>query len=220
MVASGSMAASVSIRPAEPRDREEILALHLQAFAEDPIVLGIAAYAPQPQAAQQALIRSWLDPYLEGVEGGLCDLAVETTPQGERILGAMTWNPSDGDESLDEQASDDESLAADPEAVTLFGNAIPLIEADHRLSVAASPREPHWYACMIVVSPQAQGKGVGSALMRHGLERADRDGLPAHLESTTPDSRRLYERFGFAAHTALQVGNLPTYWAMTRPAQR
>lgn len=247
------MAASVSIRPAEPRDHEEILALHVEAFAEDPIVAGIASRAPEPQAAQVALIQYWLDPYLEGVDGAVCDVAIEQSEAGERILGVMTWNPEEGGIQGDGEGAADAAVDAAIEAATstardskgseaggtgadgtidsasgepvdesefeaLFGDAVALMEEDHRVSEAAAPHEPHWYACMIVVSPQAQGKGVGSALMCHGLTRADHDGLPAHLESTTPDSRRLYERFGFRETAELHVDGLPTYWAMTRPA--
>ena len=54
--------------------------------------------------------------------------------------------------------------------------------------------------------PQARGKGVGSALLAHRLRVVDHSANPlAFLESTTPASRRLYERFGFEA-----VGSVPT----------
>ena len=49
--------------------------------------------------------------------------------------------------------------------------------------------------------------------------RVDAEGLPAHLESTTPGSRRLYERFGFRQVAELAGSGLPVYWAMTRPAR-
>jgi len=44
---------------------------------------------------------------------------------------------------------------------------------------------------MLTVVPAAQGRRVGSRL----LERAG--DMPVALESTTPGSRRLYERCGF-----------------------
>ena len=72
---------------------------------------------------------------------------------------------------------------------------------------------------MIAVAPEARGTGTGSALLRHGLERVDADGVPAHLESTSPGSRRLYERLGFEQVAVLDAPPLPSaYWAMTRPA--
>ena len=71
---------------------------------------------------------------------------------------------------------------------------------------------------MIAVVPLARGMGTGSTLLRRGLDRVDADGMAAHLESTTPGSRRLYERLGFKRVAVLDAPPLPAYWAMTRPA--
>ena len=58
-------------------------------------------------------------------------------------------------------------------------------------------REPHLYlSCMGVVGGR-QGAGLGSAMLRHRLERADADGLAAYLEASSPRSRALYLRHGF-----------------------
>ena len=40
------------------------------------------------------------------------------------------------------------------------------------------------------MSPELQGRGIGSALMQPVLERCDRDGMPAYLEATTPRGGR------------------------------
>ena len=84
---------------------------------------------------------------------------------------------------------------------------------------AHRPAEPHWYLYMVAVAPAARGRGIGGRLLGHGLKRVDAEGLPAHLESTTPGSRRLYERFGFRQVAELAGSGLPVYWAMTRPAR-
>ena len=70
------------------------------------------------------------------------------------------------------------------------------------------PTETHWYLPFIAVDPMHQGKGLGSALLIHALQICDRDQLPAYLEATSPDSRRLYERHGFEALGEIQVGRL------------
>ena len=59
------------------------------------------------------------------------------------------------------------------------------------------PHEPHWYLPLIGTDPTKQGRGYGSALLRHALARCDRDGLPAYLESSNPDNIGYYQRFGF-----------------------
>jgi ribosomal protein S18 acetylase RimI-like enzyme len=81
------------------------------------------------------------------------------------------------------------------------------------------PEEPHWYLPFIGVAPEAQGRGFGSALLRRGLARCDRDGLPAHLESTNPRNVPFYERFGFRAIGLIQTQTSPHIVAMTRPAR-
>jgi GNAT superfamily N-acetyltransferase len=81
---------------------------------------------------------------------------------------------------------------------------------------AVRPRVDHWYLADIAVVGRARGLGVGSALLAHRLAAVDRHRLPAFLEATTPGSRRLYERFGFAATERVAIPSGPM--AMLRPA--
>lgn len=81
---------------------------------------------------------------------------------------------------------------------------------------ANHPNEPHWYLPMIGVDTRMQNRGVGSALMRYSLERCDRDGLPAYLESSNPRNISLYRRFGFEVTGEIQAGSSPTMYPMVR----
>ena len=78
------------------------------------------------------------------------------------------------------------------------------------------PAEPHWYLPLIGVDPSCQGQGHGAALMRHALERCDRDGLPAYLESSNPRNISLYLRHGFEIMGEIQVGASPRVTPMYR----
>lgn len=78
------------------------------------------------------------------------------------------------------------------------------------------PTERHWYLPFIAVDPMHQGKGLGSALLIHALQICDRDHLPAYLEATSPDSRRLYERHGFEALGEIQAADSPPLFPMLR----
>lgn len=49
---------------------------------------------------------------------------------------------------------------------------------------------------MLVTAPDEQRRGAGNMLLKWGLERADRAGLPSYLESSEA-GRRLYEKHGF-----------------------
>lgn len=78
------------------------------------------------------------------------------------------------------------------------------------------PSEPCWYLPLIGVDPVCQGRGYGSALLRHALEQCDRDRMPAYLESSNPRNIPLYERHGFEAIGAIRSGSSPTVVPMLR----
>ena len=56
---------------------------------------------------------------------------------------------------------------------------------------------PHDYLLQLAVDPAHHGQGLGSTLLRAGLERADRARRPVWLETTNPRNVALYERHGF-----------------------
>ena len=84
---------------------------------------------------------------------------------------------------------------------------------------AHHPAEPHWYLPLIGVDPAHQGKGLGSALLRHALARCDRDGTAAYLESTARANIPFYERHGFMVRGEIQVGTSPPLFPMVRVAR-
>lgn len=86
--------------------------------------------------------------------------------------------------------------------------------------MAFHPQEPHWYLPLIGIDPQHQGKGLGGALLDHALALADRDGVPAYLESSNPRNIDLYERHGFERLGRIQNGSSPTLVPMLRKPHR
>ena len=82
--------------------------------------------------------------------------------------------------------------------------------------------EPHWYLSTLGVDPPRQGQGVGSALLRPVLARADAAGLPCYLETDKARNVPFYQKHGFEV---VEEGVLPgdggyRYWTMKRPARR
>ncbi|MEV5593260.1 GNAT family N-acetyltransferase [Streptomyces sp. NPDC052496] len=79
------------------------------------------------------------------------------------------------------------------------------------------PTEPVWFLGSVGVDPGCQGRGLGGAVVRPGLEAADAAGLPAFLETSDIRNVRFYERLGFqvTAEYPLPDGG-PRTWAMTR----
>lgn len=78
------------------------------------------------------------------------------------------------------------------------------------------PEEPHWYLPLVGVEPNAQGSGIGGALMRHAVARCDQDRALAYLESSNPRNISLYERHGFEVMGQIQVGAAPLVTPMLR----
>ncbi len=127
-------------------------------------------------------------------------------------LGTALWFPpgAPGVRRRDRLA---EAVSMLPEGLDCFGRALrweKLIGAHH-------PREPHWYLQTLSVRPSAQLQGVGSALIAPGLERADSDGLSAHLETQRFSNVPFYERFGFELTGEISLPDSPSVWLMSRP---
>jgi GNAT superfamily N-acetyltransferase len=79
------------------------------------------------------------------------------------------------------------------------------------------PHEPHWYLATLGTDPEAQGQGIGSALMRPVLEHCDAEGWPAYLESSKERNIPFYSRHGFAVVREVPLpGGGPSIWTMWR----
>ena len=75
--------------------------------------------------------------------------------------------------------------------------------------------EPFWYLDHIGVDAEHRGGGVGTALIQHGLAFAERDGVPAFLETARPGNVAYYERRGFRTVTDADApGGGPHIWFM------
>ena len=60
---------------------------------------------------------------------------------------------------------------------------------------------PHTYLWFLGVAPQAQGLGIGSRLLKAGLDQLDAQGRAAFLETGTQRNVDLYRRHGFEIAT-------------------
>jgi ribosomal protein S18 acetylase RimI-like enzyme len=90
------------------------------------------------------------------------------------------------------------------------------------LLAAAHPRQAdHYYIVFYAVRSSDQGRGTGSALLRHITDRADVAGVGTYLECSTRRSLNLVRRCGF--HTRRPIGlpgGLELYPAWREPEVR
>lgn len=86
--------------------------------------------------------------------------------------------------------------------------------------VIRAPR--HAYLWIVGTSPSAQGKGVGSRVMRRMLKELDKHEMPAYLETSAEKNIPFYERLGFKVVRRLDLPDedCPPMWAMWRIPDR
>jgi GNAT superfamily N-acetyltransferase len=81
-------------------------------------------------------------------------------------------------------------------------------------------REPHWYLATLGIDPDFHGRGLGSALLQPILERCDREGTLAYLESSKESNLPFYQRHGFEVSGHIPIPEGPMIWQMTRVPDR
>ena len=94
--------------------------------------------------------------------------------------------------------------------------ALPIEE----LLAAAHPRQvDHYYIVFYGVRPSHQGRGIGSGLLRHIIDRADVAGVGTYRECSTQRSLNLVLRCGFHARPPIGLpGGPELYPAWREPA--
>ena len=105
----------------------------------------------------------------------------------------------------------------------VFEDGVPAARREEVLGMAEEmglhhPDVPHWYLPFIGVHPARQGRGYGTALMRHALETGERISMLAYLESSNPANISLYERMGFEIAGAIRTPTSPPVTPMHRRA--
>ena len=80
------------------------------------------------------------------------------------------------------------------------------------------PPAPHWYLGTFGVDPDAQGRGLGRALLLAWLGHVDEAPEDVYLETDRPENLAFYERAGFATVRETAVCDV-SIWCMRRPAR-
>jgi ribosomal protein S18 acetylase RimI-like enzyme len=182
-------------------DEDRAIATITMAFGNDPVTRWVFRDA-------NTYLTYW--PRVTQAFGGAA-FANGTADSIDECGGVALWLPPG-------VAPDDETMGV------LAAEAAPAADQDEVFGFMGQmdefhPKEPHWYLPLIGVDVTKHGRGYGSALLRHALERCDRDRLPAYLEATSPQNKALYERHGFEEIGVIQAGSSPPMWPMQRTAR-
>jgi ribosomal protein S18 acetylase RimI-like enzyme len=186
-------------------DLDSLEATLADAFHDDPMMAWIYPETDTRPAHSQAFMRAGLD---MGFPHGH---VYSATPDA----GAAVWAPPDVD-LFDDAAITNmftllgEQIGARAEEV---GNGLLEVSAHHPHDV------PHFYLFILGTKRSQQSKGLGSSLMREVLDRCDRQGLAAYLESSNPRNVPFYERHGFKVTAEVALSPECTIRPMWRDAQ-
>ncbi|MGH1555504.1 GNAT family N-acetyltransferase [Streptomyces sp. L7] len=193
---------SVAIRTAGEGDRELVVRLLDDAFQDDPVSGWIFPDSEYRRTTHHKLMAAFTDSVFAD---GRIDLAEDGAACALWLSVPGEAHAADGE---DEAVQLREFVDPDNERV----------ETIARLMAEGHPTgRAHEYLWMIAVTPGRQGEGLGAALIRHVLERCDREGLPAYLEASSERSTKLYERLGYAfTDSTLDLPDGPRMYPMWR----
>ena len=168
-----------------------------RAFDDDPIAL-FAHPSPLTRPPRQAY---WFTGRLRTL------IAEELCFCDDERTGAALWAPADRWEMPNSELL---------RVLRLANRRMPQVYAGFRRVDGVHPHEPHYYLAVLGVEPRGQRKGLGSKLLAPMLERCDREGVPAYLESSKEQNIAFYARHGFRVTGEVRMPRGPTLWLMWR----
>ncbi|WP_329271041.1 GNAT family N-acetyltransferase [Streptomyces sp. NBC_01451] len=212
----------VAIRTAGEDDRELVVRLLDGAFQDDPVSGWVFPDPDHRRATHPRLMAAFLDIVLaEGrvdltEDGTACALWL-SVPADTHAENAEN-DGEEKEEGVEGETGQGDDAARMREAVDPDNERVELIA---QLTAGIHPSgRAHEYLWMIGVAPDSQGRGLGTALVQHVLDRCDREGLAAYLEASSARSRTLYERLGFdLLDSPLELPDGPRMWPMWREPQ-
>jgi GNAT superfamily N-acetyltransferase len=191
---------TIEPRPAAPADLDDVVQLFAEAFAADPMITW-----PMPPGAPLTDVVSLFAIIIRDAYGptGTVWVVGETG-----VDGAAVWLPPDQVKRFDELEA-----STRPRIAPLTDDGGARYATFWDWLGGHLPDEPCWFLDILAVRQDARGRGLASALIRHGVGRAHAAGLPAFLETGNPRNVPLYEHLGFrlVERTDAPDGG-PTIW--------
>ena len=197
----------MAVRHVTADDRDELARVLMRAFADDPVTRWVYGERPpgsrgERKARREQRFFSWVLGRLTGQEVSWTTDACE---------GAAIWAlPGRWRETPREV------LQLSAFTAPAVGLRAPRVLRGLGQVEKCHPGTPHLYLAVLGVDPDRQGSGLGSALLRPGLELCDREGLPAYLETAKEQNVSFYARHGFRVTGELRLAKGPAVWFLWR----
>lgn len=200
----------VSILDLREVPETEVVDAMVPAFMDDPGWVAVVQRPDHRREILATLFRTALNQWPDDVRVAL---------EADRVVGAASW-PAPGTYPPGRWAV----LRMSPWwmlTALRTGRVVSQVAAFGAAVDRAFPDEPVRYLQVLGVHPEAQRRGVGSALLADGIERADSLRESIYLETAAEANVPYYIRFGFRvmAGSPSPIGDgLPVMWRMSRPA--
>ena len=180
--------------------RDQITAIWADAFEQDPLMTWVFP----DDAARRESLRTWWGFTLDHLPPG-------AELHGTRIDGcAAYWQPPRKEETPpadDPDEISDGQVAFVAMMTELLGELAPSRMEALGLMQRARLSEPHWYLAVLGTSVAQQSRGLGGRVLAPMLDRCDRIGQLAYLESSNPANVGFYRRHGFEPVGELVLGD-------------
>lgn len=202
---SASSRPTSAVRTGEWGDLPRLRRLLAAAYSVDALMAWVF---PDPAHRADA-VAAWLGLFLEpALERGAVDVVHD---DAGHLLAACAWRPP-GPASRDDGAP------------TTAGLLAALVGSEHAAAVGEgltalrphAPQLPSAYVQFLAVDPAHQRRGLGSAALQPGLDRAAAARVGAHLETTNPAAVPFYLARGFRVNAELDLPAGPHLWTLAR----
>lgn len=197
---------TVQARPATDVDRDVVVETFVQGFVDDPLLRFFFPDDTSYPSFATAFFGFLVDLNLGGGE-------IFLTTGGE---AAAVWTPPGGPGLPDAQIAERWEAEIVP---YLPDAALGRLDRFEAAGGRIGPPEGLRYLGVLATRPDHRGRGYARAVLIPVLDRDDRDGIGAHLDTGTPENLPFYERFGFRVHAETDIEDGPHLWSLVRDAR-
>ncbi|MCL2377314.1 MAG: GNAT family N-acetyltransferase [Defluviitaleaceae bacterium] len=194
---------NITIRPMGPEEIDKMASLISMGYYDDIFFKWVV----ERDEDRHKIVTDYYKVYLNA-KGRLAYVA--EAPSGE-IMGASVWLPHD----TEPRVYDDINAAAG-----IYADRFQAVADWSHLS--EPPMTPFYQLVGFATVKEAQGKGVGAAMLKYHLDAMDGLGIPTYLEASTPyHGKGVYAKFGYQPVGELMVfTDTAVLYPLWRPARK